>query len=370
METSEILSSTENVKTISNYNVKRIKYIDIMKGVAIICVVLCHAVESAYSGAEWIALSNMSKIFKITIFTIGRIGVPLFVLASGVLLLNKKFENENDIIKFYKRNLVPLLIVTEIWNTIYYIFMKVWYSQEFEIKEFVEILLFLKNSNSPNMWYMPMILGMYIVVPFLSIIVHKFSLKEIKIPLIVGIICSTLIPSLSVILSYRIPTSTVINTAFLGGVYGIYLVLGYYMDKINILDKISTLKMIFILIIELCITVASQIILLNKGVNYNLWYNFLPLVILAFTVFILLKRLKNINEKIYAIFYKLSTQTLAIFFIHMLIKYIVQSYINSFNIINPVKTIILFVVIFVFTLIVIEITRKNNLIRKFLLFIK
>ena len=66
METSEILSSTENVKTISNYNVKRIKYIDIMKGVAIICVVLCHAVESAYSGAEWIALSNMSKIFKIT----------------------------------------------------------------------------------------------------------------------------------------------------------------------------------------------------------------------------------------------------------------------------------------------------------------
>lgn len=179
------MSDISNSKMIIENNAKRIKYVDIAKGFAIICVVLCHAVESGYSNIEWTTLSGISKIFKIVVFTIGRMGVPLFVLSSGVLLLNKKFENDKDVINFYKKNIIPLLIVTEIWNIIYYIFINIYNSQMFNIKEFIEILLFLRNSNSPNMWYMPMILGIYIAIPFLSVIVHKFSLKVVKIPIII-----------------------------------------------------------------------------------------------------------------------------------------------------------------------------------------
>lgn len=370
MKLPEIESLPKNDETISTCNIKRIKYIDIMKGVAIICVVLCHSVESAYASTDWIALSNISKIFKITIFTIGRIGVPLFVLASGVLLLDKSFEEDKDVINFYKKNLIPLLIVTEIWNIIYYIFLKIWNSQEFDIKEVVEILLFLRNSNSPNMWYMPMILGIYIAVPFLSIIVHRLSFKTIKIPLIISMIFFTFIPSISIMVDYKIPASTVINTGFLGGIYGIYLILGYYMNKTNILNKISTLKIVFIVMIEMGITVFIQIFLLNRGINYNLWYNFLPLAFLAFTIFILLKRLENVNKKVYSIFYKLSIQTLAIFFMHMLIKYIIQGYINELNIMNPIKTIIIFIVIFILSVLIIKIIGKSKLAKKYLLLIK
>lgn len=363
-------SITKNSEMITENNVKRIKYVDIAKGLAIICVVLCHSVEAAYVNIEWTTLSNISKVFKILTFTIGRIGVPLFVLSSGVLLLNRKFENDRDIINFYKKNLIPLLVVTEIWNIIYYIFMKIWYSQAFDIKEFLEILFFLRNSNSPNMWYMPMILGIYIAVPFLSVIVHKFSFKTIKIPIIIGMICSIVVPSISVIIGYKIPRSTVIDISFLGGVYGVYLILGYYINNTNIMDKISKLKICIIVAIELGILVFTQIFLLNKNIKYNLWYNFLPLMLLACTIFILLKKLDNVNEKIYNIFYKLAKQTLAIFFIHMLIKYIVQGYINELNIMNPIKTIIIFIVIFILSVLIIKIIGKSKLAKKYLLLIK
>lgn len=48
------------------------------------------------------------------------------------------------------------------------------------------------------MWYITMILEMYMAIPFLSIIVYKFSLKAINIPIIIWFTCSTLILSVSV----------------------------------------------------------------------------------------------------------------------------------------------------------------------------
>ena len=38
-------------------------------------------------------------------------------------ILKKEFNDEKDILKFYKRNLVPLVVTYEIWNVIYTIFI-------------------------------------------------------------------------------------------------------------------------------------------------------------------------------------------------------------------------------------------------------
>lgn len=83
----------------------RIIYLDIARTFAIILVVLCHSVTLIYKMnlQEWNLISLNAKIFKTIIFTLGRMGVPLFLFLTGYLLLNRKYDNDADIKKFYKK---------------------------------------------------------------------------------------------------------------------------------------------------------------------------------------------------------------------------------------------------------------------------
>lgn len=83
----------------------RIIYLDIARTFAIILVVLCHSVTLIYKMnlQEWNLISLNAKIFKTIIFTLGRMGVPLFLFLTGYLLLNRKYDNDADIKNFIKK---------------------------------------------------------------------------------------------------------------------------------------------------------------------------------------------------------------------------------------------------------------------------
>lgn len=102
---------------------ERIQSLDIARTFAILCVVLCHCVEHAYTGTSYSDLSNVSQIFRIVFFTIGRLGVPIFLFLSGALILKKQIETDEEVLMFYKKNLIPLLIAIEIWNILYNLFI-------------------------------------------------------------------------------------------------------------------------------------------------------------------------------------------------------------------------------------------------------
>ena len=140
---------------------KRIQCLDIARTFAIMSVVLCHAVELIYpmNVKGWTSLGMASRLFRTCFFTIGRLGVPIFLFISGYLLLNKKIENDEGCIKFYKHNLIPLLVITYIWIVIYNIFISLFYSKRFDLSILVKEILFLEKVPVANMWYMPMIVG-------------------------------------------------------------------------------------------------------------------------------------------------------------------------------------------------------------------
>lgn len=88
---------------------KRIVYLDIARTLAIILVIFCHAVETIYKMNifEWNSINIWSKIFKTAAFTVGRLGVPIFLFISGQLLLRKNIETGEDCLKFYKKICYP-----------------------------------------------------------------------------------------------------------------------------------------------------------------------------------------------------------------------------------------------------------------------
>ena len=130
----------------------RIIYLDIARTLAIFLVVLCHATEGIYkmSLEEWSVLSIQSKIFRTSLFTLGRLGVPLFLFISGKLVLSKKIENTEDCLNFYKKNLIPLLLATEIWIVIYNIFNSIYYLKLIDFNMLLQNMLFLNKVIFPN----------------------------------------------------------------------------------------------------------------------------------------------------------------------------------------------------------------------------
>ena len=67
---------------------ERIFYYDFLRAFAIIAVIICHV--DAFFGP----LTNTTQIVaQMTFHDIGRIGVPIFFMISGALILNREYPS-------------------------------------------------------------------------------------------------------------------------------------------------------------------------------------------------------------------------------------------------------------------------------------
>lgn len=96
-------------------------WLAVVRATAILCVVLCHSVETFYHPVLLGQLQVFFPLWNIEnlLFTIGRIGVPLFLATIGALMLPRDYP---DVSAFYKKSLLPLFLTTEIWIFCNYIF--------------------------------------------------------------------------------------------------------------------------------------------------------------------------------------------------------------------------------------------------------
>ena len=354
---------------------KRRVELDIARTFAIICVVLCHATETIYSN-KWSNCSNQSKMFFIISFTIGRLGVPIFIFLTGTLILRKNFEKDEEIYGFYKHNLLPLIIVNTIWVIIYNVFFWIKNHRDYVTLEFIiKELLLLKQVPLPHMWYFPMIIGLYIGLPFLSVIVKKFSKKTLCLLIAVIFICSFVLPMLNLcmhIFGNKDSYISLMNLSFLGGAYGIYTIVGYYLDDNK---KKKNIVMIGIAILCYIITCGIQIISytkISKTTAYLVWYDFPFLLICCACIFKIILNIdtSKISEKIVNIVTFISKTSLGTFFTHIIIRDILTPYIKNTNMIMPLQTMLLFALNFLFCLIINLILCRFKKISKYVILAK
>lgn len=80
-----------------------IVYIDVARCVAILCVVACHAIELDYYFVRFgkMEVTIASWIFQNVIFTIGRLGVPLFLMITGALMLGREYNTKKFLLTFF-----------------------------------------------------------------------------------------------------------------------------------------------------------------------------------------------------------------------------------------------------------------------------
>ncbi len=75
---------------------RRIPYLDVVRTIAIISITFNHAVNRSfniYSGqsSEFLKIPISHTVIKTILYCFSRIGVPLFVMISGALLLSRNY---------------------------------------------------------------------------------------------------------------------------------------------------------------------------------------------------------------------------------------------------------------------------------------
>lgn len=278
---------------------RRIAWLDLTRAFAILTVILCHSTETIYSleTVDVAARSLLSQIVEFSLFSIGRLGVPLFLFMSGYLMLDR-FYDKAACIKFWKTKWCGLVLATEIWIVIYNIFLSLAWGWQFSLWRLIRNMLFLESVPMGHMWYMPMIIGLYLFLPFIANGLKRIdSVRLLAFPLGIMAVLCFVAPVARVFAASLGETaySFTIVSGFSGGTYGCYMLLGYCVKK-NAFAKVPTFALASTFSIAFSLVVAVQLYGYNHGVRAAVWYDSGILLVAGLSLFLLFSRTQLAKE--------------------------------------------------------------------------
>jgi len=318
----------------------RIEWVDLVRAIAILTVLYIHATDGIYivSSDATLHYTLFSRIFQFASLFIGRLGVPFFLMITGYLLLDRQYDDERTQ-KFWIKNCKDLIIVTVIWSLIYAVSLQ-FVSVNSAGVNFTEA----GNLFFSHMWYMPMIIGMYLSIPFVTAALNHFNNKVIIQATIVFSILAFVMPFITTVFDMNGISGVTLqySLGFSGGVYGIYLVIGYLVKK-GAFKRISTPKLGLMALISFIICVLFQYYAFIKGYNFFLWYEFPFVAIGSFALFEATSRRQNV--KTYTLVKFLSKYSFAVFLIHNMFRLPLLPVVAKLPYTEPVKAIILWILL-------------------------
>lgn len=251
---------------------ERIFYYDFLRAFAIIAVIICHV--DFFFGP----LTTPTKIIaQMTFHDIGRIGVPIFLMISGALLLNRDYDLSDFLKRRFARIIYPFIFwIILISAQILYLngtYAQVW-------KTFI--------GNPSITWYFWTLIGIYLAIPVINTFIKTYGEEGIKYFLIIWFI--TII--LKTFNSY--PLFPDFNLDFFASYIG-YPVLGYYLNTKEF--RLNDTKMCILGLVILIISLATFVYLDYNKINLiSLIYQNVPIVFMGSGMYIFIRYLDKITS--------------------------------------------------------------------------
>ncbi len=283
----------------------RVYWIDAVKFIAVLMVVLAHVIWIFEQGGG--RTGGLSDTFLTINRMVASLGVPLFMMVSGALLLGKKFETMSDVLAFYRKGLLPLFVTAEIWVVVYS-FLNI---RPFSVKELLLCMTFV-HKPEVHLWYVRMIVGYYLMLPLLSVLMHRRKASFVCLTCMV--VAFTFLHNGWLILDgSNCPTSS--SRSYF--CYLVYMVLGYAVAKSSVTKMIVWILAAF--------AILGGGILYHSLMNnsYFLWYDNPMLAVVAVGLFGLLKagfiRVKQCQAVV-----EVSKMSYGIYLSHFLLVYLAE----------------------------------------------
>lgn len=349
---------------------ERDAWIDFARALSTLAVILCHASEAVYTlNLPFMSsLTLKSRIFGFSAFTLGRLGVPVFLMISGYLLLDREYTGEKTV-RFWKKNCLHLFICTEIWLFLYAVFNQCIGRSHYTFSELIEVLLFVRSASAVQLWYMPMILGIYLLIPFIANGIRSVNPRHLLFPILVFATYSFVLPTLNVV-EYTFGGNAkglTFFTQFSGGAYGLYCIIGYTIKK-GCLKQIKSIHLLIFSALMFATTVAFQLMAYHFEYSYNVWYDNLFLFMCSVSLFELASRIR-IQKNSRAIS-MLSYYSFPVYLIHSAIRTIMRPQFSAVYMHNPTKVVLLFACVTAFSLPIGMLISKIPKVGKYILYLK
>lgn len=157
-----------------DYKIKNISFgpretwIDVLKTISAFMVVLIHTVGPAYHRLQ---IGSTEWLYVLFLNVLPRFAVPVFMMISGILILNKELS-----LKKVKRNIIYSIVLLLLWNVCYILLDYVLFGKGIDI---LEQILFLPIQKGPSghLWYAYFIVWLYVFSP---ILVHLYKVLTLR----------------------------------------------------------------------------------------------------------------------------------------------------------------------------------------------
>jgi len=316
-------------------------YIDLIRTVAMVAVLLLHA------SGQWVITSQeMSQLNHFEIIrwgvvdvyqSVGVMGVPLFLMLTGALLLQP--EKDESLRVFFKKRWARIGLPSLFWFAAYFAWDFLVQNIPFTASAIVQGIL---NGPYTQMWYLYVLAGLYLLTPIFRVFIAHADQTLVKYFVILWVLGVAIIPFFSLFTIFQLNTNVFAITGYIG-----FFVLGTYLSTVEM--RRSTLSLFIILGVALT-AVSTYVLAATVGgaEMYFFQQYFSPTIILASVmVFLLLLTVKppslqkeNSLSKVHKLIKVISENTLGIFFIHvMIIESIQHGYLGfaiNRNTLNPI----------------------------------
>ena len=283
---------------------QRIYWIDVVKFVAVVFVILAHVVwateQSNHDGCELPV--NLMIINRV----IASLGVPLFMMVSGTLLMKKSFETKADIMAFYRHGLFPLVVTAEIWIVVYCLIAL----RPFTFKELI-LNMALVRKPEVHLWYVRVIVIYYLLIPFLNRL--RINSKWLFVVLLALVATFTFAYNAWLIYDGNLCPTTPNRSYFC---YLIYMTAGFVLARQSLSPK-KLYAAVFMLLIG-----GAVLFLTLSRIGYFLWYDNPLLAVMAISLFYII-RFVFLGKMEKHVVSEISKMSYGIYLSHFLLIYVV-----------------------------------------------
>lgn len=216
-------------------NEKRIYYLDMLRTLACLCVIMVHV-------SEFFIVNSYSKLNIIisgSLDAISRFCVPVFFMISGALLLDESKKIES---KKITHRIIRIIFIFIFWTIIS--LLTVYYDDYIlpiiNPPHFGQLLNCILSGYAA-LWYLKVLIGIYLLTPILKLWVNKKNKKYVEYYLIISIIISIIIPTICYFGGHHYEIFNIINNNLyyvnISNCFITYYILGWYLHNYPIKRK-------------------------------------------------------------------------------------------------------------------------------------
>lgn len=332
----------------NKYTGKRIFYFDVLRVVAILSIILCHTARY-YSPFDF---TNLKVAIPGLMNVIGMVGVPLFFMISGALLLNRKYDLKVFFKKRFSRILLPAIFWIALTSILYMTFIP---------HESITKIIFGQHRYT---WFIWTMIGIYLFIPIINSFIREYELK--------GVEYFLLIWAVTIILNtFNLYPFKELELSYFANYIG-YVVLGYYLDNKKL--RINNLVLTFLGLVLFIVFTLFSMYVTYFNLSINAGYLSISTVLASVGVFIMFKCLatylenkksktheKIKNSKIGNLVFLISTCSYGMYFANsVILKFLKKLDLHSLKFIP-----IIYISVVVLSFVIVYIFSKIPILKKF-----